>query len=99
MRNQYSDLKVVLFFNLLKKGKISLRKLWNVIHSLSAYWLRRKKGASFPFILSLELGNECNIACRFCRDEKGTIHNLNPDKGRRRYCQREDGVARCAGYY
>ncbi len=31
-----------------------------------------------PFILSLELWNECNAGCLFCRNDKGEIHDINP---------------------
>lgn len=67
MRNPYSFLKIKLFFRLVSNGKMSFRKLFNICDCLFAYIVRRKRSGRSPNILSLELGNECNIACLFCR--------------------------------
>lgn len=61
-------------------GKVTLRKLWNVFICSLAYILKTKKSAVSPFILSLELWNECNAGCLFCRDAKGKIYNINPEQ-------------------
>ena len=42
------------------------------------YHLNLTKSAPSPFILSLELWNECNAGCLFCRDKKGRIYDINP---------------------
>lgn len=78
-RNRYGSVKWALFFRALNRGKISFRKLWNVFLCTAAYVLKLKKSAPSPFILSLELWNECNAGCLFCRDKKGQIYNINPD--------------------
>ena len=80
MRNNYSFLKIRLFLNILSKGKLSFRKICNAALCFGTYILRIPTSAKYPYILSLELGNDCNIACLFCRDEKGTIHNYNTKK-------------------
>lgn len=77
-RNQYNSLKIALFLRTLSKGKISLRKLFNVFWCSFAYFLQSQRSAPSPFILSLELWNECNARCLFCRDEKGRIYDVNP---------------------
>ncbi|MDO8675104.1 MAG: radical SAM/SPASM domain-containing protein [Candidatus Omnitrophota bacterium] len=78
-RNSYHRLKAKLFLTGMLSGKITVRKLWNVLLCTAAYLLKTKRSASSPFILSLELWNECNAGCLFCRDKKGTIYNLNPN--------------------
>src|SRR6266850_2502297 len=77
-RNLYLKLQLKLFFEVIKKGKVSLRKLVNVLLCDLTYALKWKKGAPSPYILSLELWNECNAGCLFCRDHKGKIHDINP---------------------
>ena len=78
--NAYVFLKIRLFLTAATKGKISLRKLWNMFSCSLAYLLKTKKSAVSPFILSLELWNECNAGCLFCRDAKGKIYNINPQQ-------------------
>ena len=77
-RNRYQLLKTKLFFAALRKRKITFRKLWNVFLCSCAFLLKSKKSAPSPFILSLELWNECNAGCLFCRDAKGVIYDMNP---------------------
>ncbi|MDE2221735.1 MAG: radical SAM protein [Candidatus Omnitrophica bacterium] len=77
--NHYIFLKIKLFFAAWASGKITVRKLWNVFICSLAYVCKWQKSAAFPFILSLELWNECNAGCLFCRDGKGHIYNINPE--------------------
>jgi len=79
MRNKYRFLQIKLFFNVLVKGRISFRKVWNVFSCTFRYLIQSKKSGTSPFILSLELGNECNANCLFCRDEKGKIYDMDPE--------------------
>ncbi len=78
-RNSYRRLRINLFFVALSNGKITVRKLWNVFLCTTAYLFKTKKSASAPFIVSLELWNECNAGCLFCRNEKGRVYNVNPE--------------------
>ena len=78
MRNYYWDLQCKLFLRVLRQRKISFRKLFNVFLCDCAFLLKFKKGSPAPYILSLELWNECNAGCLFCRDKKGKIHDFNP---------------------
>ena len=80
MKNSYSSLKCRLFYRCLINRKITFKKLLNVAQCLWGYFRQSKQASPYPFILSLELGNECNIRCKFCRDEKGVIHDYNPQK-------------------
>jgi MoaA/NifB/PqqE/SkfB family radical SAM enzyme len=77
-RNRYTSVVWVLFLRTLLKGKISFRKLFNVLWCTVAYIFKLKRSAPSPFILSLELSNECNANCLFCRDSQGRIYNINP---------------------
>ncbi len=77
-RNPYNYLQFKLFLRVLREGKISFRKLLNVLLCDLAYVMKWKKGSPAPYILTLELWNECNAGCLFCRDKKGKIHDLNP---------------------
>ena len=58
--NHYIFLKAQLFLTAVKKGKITLRKLFNVFLCSAAYTFKTRVSAPSPFILSLELWNECN---------------------------------------
>ncbi|MBF0595398.1 MAG: radical SAM protein [Candidatus Omnitrophica bacterium] len=77
MRNNYFFLKIKLFSLACFKRKITLRKVWNVFLCSLFFLLKTKRSGPAPFILSLELGNECNANCLFCRDAKGVIHDIN----------------------
>ena len=76
--NSYLLLKIKLFLAALFAGKVTVRKLWNVFICSTAYLFQWKNSGASPFILSLELWNECNAGCLFCRDAKGHIYNINP---------------------
>lgn len=78
-RNSYRALKAKLFLVALFSGKITVRKIWNLFLCTAAYLLKTSKSAPAPFILSLELWNECNAGCLFCRTAKGQIYNINPE--------------------
>ncbi len=78
-RNSYRRLKIKLFLTALSNGKVTARKLWNAFLCTAAYLLKTKRSAPSPFILNLELWNECNAGCLFCRNAKGQIYNINPE--------------------
>lgn len=78
--NSYIFLKTRLFLTAVWVGKITLRKLFNVFLCSLSYLLKSRRSAVSPFILSLELWNECNAGCLFCRDAKGRIYNINPQE-------------------
>jgi len=77
-RNSYFFVKVKIIFTAFYKGKITLRKIWNaIICNLSFYFKTHKSGKS-PIIVSVDLWNECNENCVFCRGSDGKIYDLNP---------------------
>ena len=78
-RNNYRRLKAKLFFTGLINGKITIRKIWNVFVCTITYLFKTNTSAGSPYILTLELWNECNAGCLFCRNEKGLIYNINPE--------------------
>ena len=77
VRNRYWAAQFRLFLRALAKGKISVRKLLNVLSCHVAYVLKWEIGPRVPYILSMELWNECNAGCLFCRDKRGKIHDIN----------------------
>ncbi len=77
VRNHYFMLQLKLFIRSVVKGKVSFRKVWNVVSCDLAYVFKRTKGSAAPYILSLEPWNECNAGCLFCRDKKGKIYDIN----------------------
>lgn len=76
-RNSYFLIKFKLFILSIIKKKITLRKLVNLIVCNVCYLLKLKKSGISPILVSIDLWNECNENCVFCRDEKGNIYNLN----------------------
>jgi radical SAM protein with 4Fe4S-binding SPASM domain len=79
-RNRYLGIQAQLFLRGVKTGKINVRKLWNVFLNEVHFLFKTLQGPPAPFILTLELWNECNAGCLFCRDKKGNIRDLNPGK-------------------
>ncbi|RJQ48188.1 MAG: radical SAM/SPASM domain-containing protein [Gammaproteobacteria bacterium] len=80
MLTKYSFLKISLIFLLLRKGKLSLRKIANTAYCYVAYWLKLNRSGRTPFLINFELSNNCNESCVFCRDKNGKIYDLNPGK-------------------
>ncbi len=78
MLTKYSFLKVRLILLLLAKGKLSLRKIANLVHCYIAYWRKLDRSGQTPFIINFELSNHCNESCVFCRSASGKIFDQNP---------------------
>ena len=79
-RNSYFFVKIKIIFIALYQGKITLKKIWNaIVCNLSFYFKTQKSGKS-PILVSVDLWNECNENCVFCRGSDGKIYDLNPDK-------------------
>ena len=79
MPKKYILLRIKIIWVMIKKGKISLKKIFNLLHCYAAYFLKWKKSAPSPYLIQFELWNECNESCVFCRDENDEIFDLNPN--------------------
>lgn len=79
IKNRYFWLRIQIIMTLIRKRKITLRKVANAAYCYLAYFLRLKKSAATPYVMNFELWNECNEACVFCRDAKGKIYDQNPE--------------------
>lgn len=79
-RNQYTLVHLNILLSAVRKGKISIRKILNVLACYLAFFLQNKRSGRSPYMVSIELWNECNANCVFCRDKKGVIYNVNPER-------------------
>ena len=78
MLTKYSFLKVRLLFLMLRKGKLTIRKIFNTARCYAAYRFKLDRSGRTPVVINFELSNHCNENCVFCRSEKGEIPDLNP---------------------
>ena len=79
MKNKYLSLRVRILWLLVKRRKISVRKILNAAHCYAAYFLKLRKSAKSPYLINFELWNECNESCLFCRDKDDKIFDVNPN--------------------
>ncbi len=77
-RNYYFFVKVKIFLLAFINNKITIRKIYNLFICNISYLLRSSKSGKAPVIVSVDLWNECNENCVFCRDASGNIYDLNP---------------------
>ena len=63
---------------MIKRRKITIKKIFNLLHCYAAYLLRLKKSAASPYLINFELFNECNERCVFCRSTRGELYDVNP---------------------
>ena len=78
MITKYAPLKLIIIWTLFAKGKLSIRKVYNLMHCYIAYKFKLDKSARTPFVINFDVSNHCNENCVFCRDETGKIFNQNP---------------------
>lgn len=78
IKNRYILLRINILLTILAKGKISIKKVFNVAKSWLAHKLRSSRTSKYPFIINFELWNECNAQCTFCRTLDGDIYDQNP---------------------
>ena len=76
--NKYYFLRFLIFLNLLRKRKISFKKLTNLLKTQASYYLKSTSAGNSPVMMNFELWNECNESCVFCRSNVGEIYNVNP---------------------
>jgi MoaA/NifB/PqqE/SkfB family radical SAM enzyme len=77
-RNQYTSVHLHLLWSAFLKGKVSLKKIFNILQCYWAFWRQSKYSGKGPYMASIELWNECNADCVFCRDKEGVIYDVNP---------------------
>jgi MoaA/NifB/PqqE/SkfB family radical SAM enzyme len=66
---------------MLRRGKLSPRKLLNFLRNRFAYAVRSDRAAPLPSVLIAELTNLCNLRCRYCRDDAdGLVDYLGPGR-------------------
>lgn len=80
MFSKYFSIKFKIFITLFLNNKISIKKIFNIMYSSISYSLKLSKSSTYPVVINMELSNKCNERCVFCRDEKGKIFDLNPNK-------------------
>lgn len=78
-RNKYTWLHIKIMLRALSQGKITPKKLLNLAWCNLAYFLKSERTSTAPYMASIELWNECNANCLFCRNKKGEIYDVNPD--------------------
>jgi pyruvate-formate lyase-activating enzyme len=78
MNNRYVLLRARIFWRILRKGKVSPKKILNALHCFVAFALRLQRTGKAPFLVNFELSNECNANCLFCRSDQGEIYDQNP---------------------
>lgn len=76
--SRYLLLRLKIIFMLIRKRKLTVKKVINLVICYLSYYAKRARSAKFPFAISFELSNECNANCIFCRTAQGEIHNQNP---------------------
>lgn len=76
---KYFGLKIRILIKLIRKRKVTVKKVVNTIYCYLAYFLKLDRSGSTPFLISFELSNHCNESCIFCRDKEGKIFDLNPE--------------------
>lgn len=80
MFTKYFSIKAKILITLFLNGKINLKKIFNIIYSSIAYNFKLNYTSNYPVVINMELSNKCNERCVFCRDAKGNIFDLNPNK-------------------
>lgn len=71
--NKYIILRIHLLLRIVTSGKLSLKKIANVIHSLYSYARGSATSGILPFVVCFELNNKCNARCGICRTMDGNI--------------------------
>lgn len=80
-RNRYFGLQAKFLWRMIRRRKISARKVLNAMHCYAAYFLKRRKSGKSPFLINFDLGNDCNESCVMCRSATGQIYDVNPQGG------------------
>ncbi len=79
-RNSYFFVKIKIILAAIYQGKITAKKIWNAIVCNLSFYFKTERSGKSPIIISVDLWNECNENCVFCRGSDGKIYDLNPNK-------------------
>jgi len=71
---KYFGIHLKIFVFLALKRKVSLQKVINYFLAKISRLLRLSKPLNYPVLVNIELWNECNEACLFCRSRDGLIY-------------------------
>ena len=77
--NSYLMLRIRIMLLIILKGKLSLKKIINMVQCFYAYLFKLETSGRLPIMVDVEMWNECNESCLFCRSAEGNIYDLNPD--------------------
>ena len=75
----YYLLRIRLILRAILSGKITLRRIWNASQCYLYYVCGKSRSGRSPIVLNVELWNECNEACLFCRTKDGEIYHGESD--------------------
>lgn len=77
VRFQHYSQKLILFLTLLVKGRLSLRKLRNLVANFRAYSKLSEISGSAPTVVLFDVSNRCNMYCLTCRKSATDIVDLS----------------------
>lgn len=85
--SNYILLRIKIILLLIIKRKINLRKILNAFNCYFLYFIKSLNSGKSPVVINIELWNECNESCKFCRTDTGDIYDqrnsgLNLEKGK-----------------
>lgn len=80
MKNRYILLRLRMLVNFIRNGKVSFRKLYNLLRCGIAFATGSQTSGATPFLVTIETWNECNERCVFCRNAAGQIYDTNAAK-------------------
>lgn len=105
MKNSYLGLRLRILYLLVKRRKLSVRKIVNALHCYVAYFMKWRKSAPSPYLINFEMWNECNESCVFCRSKDEHIPDTNPNnaggtipKGKMNFDVYKDIIAQVKDY-
>jgi radical SAM protein with 4Fe4S-binding SPASM domain len=78
---RYLWLKAKLLASMLKSGKLTPKKVANMMSAYLSYIFRSNTSSQSPSIVFFELSNRCNLHCVACRESPAKIYDQNPRGG------------------
>jgi radical SAM protein with 4Fe4S-binding SPASM domain len=66
-RFKYFYLNLLFVFTLVKKRKLTPKKIFNLFSNIIRYRFKNKKASAYPSVIIFEITNRCNLYCTACR--------------------------------